>query len=74
MMKTAGIVLLLVGLIMTLYTGFTYITKEKVVDLGELEITKDNRHTVNWQPYVGLGIMVLGGVAFVIGRKKSLTN
>jgi uncharacterized membrane protein YidH (DUF202 family) len=71
-MKTAGIIILIVGLLMTIYTGFTYITKEKVVDLGELEITKDNHHTVNWQPYAGIGMMVIGGVVLILGRKKSL--
>lgn len=70
-MKTVGIVLLIVGLVMTLYSGFSYVTKEKVVDLGELEITADNQHNVNWQPYVGLGIAVVGGVILLLGRKKS---
>jgi membrane-associated HD superfamily phosphohydrolase len=55
---------------MTLYTGFTYITREKVMDLGELEITKDNYHTVNWQPYVGIGIMVIGGVVLMLGVNR----
>ncbi len=73
-MKTAGIIILVVGLLMTLYTGFTYVTKEKVVDLGELEITKDNQHTVHWQPYVGIGIMVIGGAVLILGRKKSMTT
>jgi LPXTG-motif cell wall-anchored protein len=73
-MKTAGIIILIVGLFMTLYTGFTYVTKEKVVDLGEFEITKDNQHTVNWQPYVGIGVMVIGGALLLFGRKKSLTS
>jgi uncharacterized membrane protein YidH (DUF202 family) len=73
-MKTAGIIILIVGLLMTIYTGFTYVTKEKVVDLGELEITKDNHHTVNWQPYVGIGMMVIGGVVLILGRKKSMTT
>jgi hypothetical protein len=73
-MKTAGIIILIIGLLMTLYTGFTYVTKEKVVDLGELEITKDNQHTINWQPYVGIGVMVIGGVILILGRKKSSTN
>ena len=59
---------------MTIYTGFTYITKEKVVELGKLELTKDNRHTVNWQPYIGIGTMVIGSVVFILGRKKSPTN
>ncbi|MCX6122811.1 MAG: hypothetical protein NTX44_14465 [Ignavibacteriales bacterium] len=72
-MKTAGIIILIVGLLMTIYTGFTYVTKEKVVDLGELEITKDNHHTINWQPYAGIGMMVIGGAVLILGRKKSLT-
>jgi hypothetical protein len=72
--KTAGIIILIIGLIMTLYTGFTYVTKEKVVDLGELEITKDNEHNVRWQPYLGIGMIVIGGVVLILDRKKSRTT
>ena len=71
-LKTAGILLLIVGLLMTLYAGFAYVTREKVVDFGELEITKENQHTVNWQPYVRIGTMVIGGVVLILGRKKSM--
>jgi hypothetical protein len=71
-MKMAGIILLVLGLLMTLYSGFSYVTKEKVVDLGGLEITADKQHDVNWQPYVGIGAMVVGGVVLVLGRKKTL--
>jgi hypothetical protein len=73
-MKTAGIIIFFIGLLMTIYTGVTYATREKVVDLGTLEVTVDNQHTINWQPYVGIGTMVIGGVVFVLGRKKSLTT
>ncbi len=73
-MKTAGILLLIVGLLMTLYTGFTYVTKEKIVDMGQFEITKDNEHAVNWRPYIGIGVMVIGGVVLILSRKRSLTN
>lgn len=69
-MKTAGIILLVVGLVMTLYTGFTYVTKEKVVDLGNLEITTDDKHSVQWQPYVGIGTMVLGGALLLLSKRK----
>jgi hypothetical protein len=72
-MKTAGIIII-VGLLMTLYTGFSYITKEKVVDMGKLEITKDNQHKVHWQPYLGIGMMVIGGVVLILDRKKSRTT
>ena len=73
-MKAAGILLLIVGLLMTLNTGFTYVTQEKVVDLGKLEITKNNEHNVLWQPYLGIGMMVIGGVVLVLDRKKSRTT
>ena len=72
-MKIAGIIILIVGLLMTVYTGFTYVTKEKVVDLGAVEITKDKDHNVNWRPYVGIGAMVIGGVVLILSKKKSLT-
>ena len=69
-MKKAGIIILLVGLLMIMYTGFTYFTREKVVDIGKLEITKENQHHVNWQPYVGIGIMIIGGVVLVLGVNR----
>ena len=69
-MKNAGIIVLLVGLLMTIYTGFTYFTREKVVDIGKLEITKENRHSVNWQPYVGIGLMIIGGVVLILGVNR----
>ncbi|MDQ7818856.1 MAG: LPXTG cell wall anchor domain-containing protein [Melioribacteraceae bacterium] len=68
--KTIGIVILVIGLLMTLYTGFNYVTREKIVDLGSVEITADKEHSASWSPFIGLGIMVIGGVVFVMGKKK----
>jgi len=72
--KTAGIILLIVGLLMTIYTGFTYVTQDKILDVGGLELTRDDHHTISWQPYVGIATMVIGGVVLVLGRKKSLAT
>jgi len=72
--KTAGIILLVVGLVMTLYTGFTYVTREKVVDLGDIEITAEDEHSVQWQPYVGIGTMVIGGALLFLERRKKRTS
>lgn len=69
-MKTAAIIILIVGLLMTLYTGFGLVTKEKVLDLGSVEITKDKHHTTAWSPFVGIGVMVIGGALLVVSRKK----
>jgi hypothetical protein len=68
--KIIGLVIVVIGLLMTLYTGFTYVTREKIVDIGSVEITTDKDHTANWSPYIGIGIMVIGGVVFLYGKRS----
>jgi len=68
--KTIGIIILIIGLLMTLYTGFNYVTREKVVDIGSIQITKDKDHTASWSPFIGIGVMVIGGVVYLSGKKN----
>ena len=68
--KTIGLIIIAIGLIMTLYTGFNYVTKEKIVDIGSVEITADKDHTASWSPFIGIGIMLIGGGGFLYGKKK----
>jgi uncharacterized membrane protein len=72
-MKLAGIVILVVGLIMTLYTGFNYVTREKVLEIGSLEVTADRDHEVNWQPYAGIIVMIVGAGVFYFSQKNPRT-
>lgn len=69
-MKNAGILVIIIGALMIAYTGFTVITKEKVVDAGPIEINKEEKHPVQWSPIVGV-ILVIGGVAMVVMNKKN---
>lgn len=69
-MKKTGIVLIAVGLIFTIVTGFKYFTREKVVDIGKLKISTSVPHRVNWSPFLGVGIMIAGGVIIVLDGKK----
>ena len=64
-MKKAGIIILVLGLIVTLCAGFTYFTNEKAANFGEKGITKDSQNPVNWQLYVGIGLMLIGGIVLV---------
>jgi hypothetical protein len=68
-MRNIGIVLMVIGLIMVLFTGFQYFTKEKVVDVGPVEVYKDKAHNVNWSPIIG-GILIVGGIALFAADKK----
>ncbi|MHB8854710.1 MAG: hypothetical protein ACYC6P_15320 [Ignavibacteriaceae bacterium] len=55
---------------MTLYTGFNYVTREKVIDIGSVQITKEKDHTTSWSPFIGIGVMVIGSVVFLYGKKE----
>jgi uncharacterized membrane protein len=71
MNKTLGIILLVVGIAMLIWSGFTYTKKEKVVDAGPIQISADKEHSVNWPPYAG-GILVIGGIVLLVtGKKKA---
>lgn len=69
-MKKTGIVIIIIGLIFTIITGFKYFTREKVMDIGSLKITTSQPHRINWSPYLGVGIMIAGGIVFLVGNKK----
>lgn len=70
MKKTLGIVLIAIGIAMIAYTGFNYITKEKVVDFGPIEINAEKSHTVQWPPFVGI-ILIVGGIVVIVLDKKT---
>ncbi len=53
--------LLVLGIIMMAYTGFTLVTKEKVVDLGPIEISKEKKNPIQWGPIVG-AVLLVGGI------------
>jgi uncharacterized membrane protein YidH (DUF202 family) len=68
-MKKVGIVIIIVGLLFTIITGFKYFTREKVLDIGSLKITASEPHRINWSPALGVGIMVVGGAVLLFGKK-----
>src|SRR6202007_777381 len=67
--KTIGIVLLIAGIAMLIWGGFTYTRKEKVVDAGPIQISADRTHTISWPPYAG-GVLVLGGIILLVTSRK----
>jgi len=66
-----GIILIVIGVIAFAYQGITYTTREKVVDLGPLQVTADKTRTFPLPPILG-GIALVGGIVLlVIGGKKA---
>ncbi|MGF7232083.1 hypothetical protein [Arachidicoccus sp.] len=69
MNKAIGIILLIIGIAMLIWTGFTYTKKEKVIDAGPLQVSANKQKSVNWPPYAG-GILILGGIVLMATAKK----
>lgn len=67
--KYLGIALVAIGVLMMIYTGFNYVTTEKVVDLGVIEINKQKSHPVQWSPIIG-GVLIIGGIVLMAFNRK----
>jgi uncharacterized membrane protein YdcZ (DUF606 family) len=72
-MRTLGILLIVIGGIMTVFTGFNIITKEEVVDIGPLEVNKEEKTPVYWSPITGAILLVAGVVIVATSKKGSRT-
>ncbi len=70
MNKTLGLILIGLGLLGLAWGGFTYTTKEKVVDVGPIHATRDETHNVPLPPIAG-GIAVIAGVVLLVTAKKA---
>jgi uncharacterized membrane protein len=70
MNKSVGLVLIVLGAILLIWTGFTYTKKEKIIDAGPIQVSADQEKSVNWPPYAG-GIVLLAGVVIFLTAKKN---
>jgi hypothetical protein len=72
-MKPAGIigdVLIVIGIIALAYGGFSFKERKKDVDLGPLQVSHTETHTVPLPPLLG-ALSIAGGVVLVIvGSRK----
>ncbi len=69
MNRNLGIILIVIGAAMLIWTGFTYTKKEKLIDAGPIQVSVDKKESVNWPPYLGT-ILLVGGLVIVITSKK----
>jgi hypothetical protein len=65
------VVLIVLGVFVLVYRGFTYTKEKKVLDLGPIEATKKSEEHVPVPPILG-GLALAGGVVLVVsGARKS---
>ena len=64
-----GIVLIVLGLAALAYQGFTYTTRETVIDIGPIKATADRERTIPLPPILGI-VAVAGGIALMIAGSR----
>ena len=70
MNRIIGMLMIVIGAAMLIWTGFTYTKKEKIIDAGPIQVLADKQKSVNWPPYLG-GILLVGGIVVLVNAKKS---
>jgi drug/metabolite transporter (DMT)-like permease len=68
-MKPLGIILIVVGVLMFVFTNVNFTTEKKVVDLGPVEINKKEDKSIGWPIWAG-GVAVIAGVVLIVADKR----
>ena len=71
--KALGIGLIVVGIIMTVFTGFNYRTTEKLVEIGPIKINTEKNHPVQWTPIIGV-LVIAGGIIIIESSRRKKSN
>ena len=65
-----GVVLIALGVIALVYQGFTYTTQKKVLDIGPIQATKEEHHSIPVPPIIGVIALISGVAVLATGRGK----
>jgi hypothetical protein len=69
-MKTAGWILIVLGIVMAIIRGFTIPVEKRVVDVGPIHVNKTENKWIGWPTYAGAILAVIGVVLVVADKKK----
>lgn len=68
--RLVAIVLIAAGALGLAYGGFSYTKETTVVKVGPLEISAQEKETVNVPLWAGIGAIVVGGLLLVLGGNR----
>lgn len=69
-MRTLGLTLLLIGITMLAFSGFSMIFKEKDFKVGRVEMNDPDHREVSWIPVIGGIIFITGSVISIVYRNQ----
>jgi hypothetical protein len=70
-MKIIGIILIVIGVIGLASGGLSWTRREKVADLGPIEVTRSERKTLPLPPLAGGACLAAGVVVLMASRRTS---
>ena len=65
----AGALLILAGIIMLSVGGFSFTSRERVADVGPIEVTTEKERSVPLPPILA-GLAIVGGVALIVTSRR----
>lgn len=73
LISLVGVLLIIFGIVTLGYQGFTYTTRDKVAEIGNVQVTTEKEQTVYLSPAAG-GISLVAGIVLValtrVGRRR----
>lgn len=69
-MKKIGIGLIIIGIVITVFSGISFKTEESIVEVGDFELTREKEKEVTWPRWAGVGVAVGGVFVFLMGSRK----
>lgn len=70
-MKTAGWILIVIGIVMIVIRGFNVPVKKTLVDAGPIQVSKTENTWVGWPTYAGGALAVIGIIMVAAGGKRN---
>ncbi len=70
-LRVAAIVLIVAGVLGLAYGSFTYTRDTHETSLGPIELSVEDRETVNVPVWAGAGSILIGGALLLFGSRKN---
>ena len=68
--RIAAIVLIVAGILGLVYGGFSYTSETHEAKVGPIELSVEEKETVNVPVWAGVGAIVIGGAILLFGTKQ----
>lgn len=67
--RSIAIALVLIGVVALAYQGITYTTREKTLDLGPVQVTREKTRNIPLPPILG-ALALTGGIGLLMAARK----